>query len=107
MEFSSTFGNSIITHIMMIGINTKRKESVANDPATVAGTGGFAATLKILEETESSRQRCLEASLRPIPDFKYAEIKKIGTTSLSPDSSSIITKRTPWEKTSDPQSSPR
>ena len=91
---------------MMMGINNKRKSSVAKDPMTVAGTGGFAATLKILEEAESSPRRCLDARLRPIPDFKYAEIKKNGTTSISPESYGS-TKKMSWEKISSIHSSPR
>ena len=74
----------------MIGLNIKRKGSASKDPAVVAGTGGFAATLKILEQAdkESSPRRCLGATSSPLPDFKYADIKRNSTT-LSPESSSI------------------
>ena len=90
----------------MMGFGNKTKSSVSKDPTTVAGTGGFAATLKILEEAESSPRRCLEARLRPIPDFKYTEIKKNGTTSLSPDSNTS-SRKIPWQEISDIKSSPR
>ena len=91
---------------MMLGLN-RRKNSVPKDPTTVAGTGGFAATLKILEEAESSPRRCLEARLRPLPDFKYTEIKKNGSTTLSPENNNFNSKKMSWEQISNPQSSPR
>ena len=83
----------------MTGINNRQKFSMSKDPSTVAGTGGFAATLKILEETdkESSPRRCIGAALSPLPDFKYADLK-INSTTFSSESSSIGSKKTTWEK---------
>ena len=72
----------------MLGINNKRKVSISKDPTLVAGTGGFAATLKFLEQTDkkSSPRRGLGASL--MPDFKYADIKRNGG-GVSSENSSI------------------
>lgn len=91
----------------MIGSNTKRKLSSAKDPTIVAGTGGFAATLKILEQTdqESSPGRYVGAKLSPLPDFKYRDIKRNGTA-LSSESSSIGSKKTNWDN-ANPQLSTR
>ena len=74
----------------MLGINIKRKVFVSKDPTLVAGTGGFAATLKILEQAdkESSPRRGVGATLSPLPDFKYADIKRNSAT-VSPENSSI------------------
>ena len=80
----------------MIG-NTKKKGS--KGPATVAGTGGFAATLKILEQADqdSSPGRCVGAKLSPLPDLRYGDIKQSGT-GTSPASSSNFSKITNWDK---------
>ena len=61
---------------------------MAKDHTLVAGTGGFAATLKILEEAD--QKSCHIRSTGVLPDFKYADIKINGGLALSEDTSSSM-----------------
>ena len=82
----------------MIGSN-KRKRSNAKDPEIVAGTGGFAATLKILQQVDnnSSPVNSVGAKLSPMSSLRYANIKRSETT-LSSDDSSYGSKTTNLER---------
>ena len=77
---------------------------MAKHHTLVAGTGGFAATLKILEEADKKSSHI--RSTGALSDFKYGDIKINGGLALSPDSSSMALNKTILDKI-DPKSSQR
>ena len=60
----------------------RQKCVISASPTIVAGTGGFAATLKLLETTDSGLSTMKPGSVKPDPwpSLEYMDIKDSGIT---------------------------
>lgn len=82
----------------MSGSRFGHKVSVTKDPKTVIGTGGFAATLKILETSDrpqSSPGVYKGSAINSLPNFNHADITGRPIATLSSENSSVAGSREP------------
>ena len=82
----------------MSGSRFGNKVTVTKDPKTVIGTGGFAATLKILETSDrphSSPGVYTGPAITALPNFSHADITRHPMATLSSENSSVTGSREP------------
>ena len=82
----------------MSGSRLGNKVSLTKDPKTVIGTGGFAATLKILETSDrphSSPGVYKGPAIDSMPNISHASITRHPMATLSSEKSSVTGSREP------------
>ena len=89
---------NILYFSIMSGSRFSNKVSVTKDPKTVIGTGGFAATLKILETSERAQASPgvhKGPAINSLPNFGHADITRHPIVTLSSENGSVTGSREP------------